>query len=99
MDLRPTLDAPDDDPYLWLEEVEGERALAWVAEQTARTRARFADDRVTADREALKAALDRPGHGDDEFRAQPFGLRQQRLIVARDDLGHAVAVSHIDEDQ
>jgi len=61
MDLRPTLDAPDDDPYLWLEEVEGEAALAWVAEQNARTRARFADDRVTADREALKAALDRPG--------------------------------------
>ncbi|MBU8539045.1 prolyl oligopeptidase family serine peptidase [Falsiroseomonas tokyonensis] len=61
MDLRPTLDAPDDDPYLWLEDVEGDRALAWVADQNARTRARFADDRVTADREALKAALDRPG--------------------------------------
>ncbi len=61
MDLRPTLDAPDDDPYLWLEEVEGKAALAWVADQNARTRARFADDRVAADREALKAALDRPG--------------------------------------
>ena len=24
MDLRPTIAAPDDDPFLWLEEVEGE---------------------------------------------------------------------------
>ncbi|MDO9499381.1 prolyl oligopeptidase family protein [Falsiroseomonas sp.] len=72
MDLRPTLDAPDDDPYLWLEEVEGERALAWVADQNARTRARFADDRVTADREALKAALDRPGRLPHVTRRGPF---------------------------
>jgi prolyl oligopeptidase len=27
----------DDDPFLWLEEVEGEAALAWVARQNART--------------------------------------------------------------
>jgi len=33
----PTLDAPDDDPFLWLEEVEGEHALAWVTQQNART--------------------------------------------------------------
>lgn len=26
-----------EDPYLWLEEIEGERALAWVREQNART--------------------------------------------------------------
>ena len=30
IDDRPTLAAPDDDPYLWLEEVEGERALDFV---------------------------------------------------------------------
>ena len=30
IDARPTIAAPDDDPYLWLEEIEGERALAWV---------------------------------------------------------------------
>ncbi len=60
MDLRPTLAAPDDDPYLWLEEVEGEAAIAWVAEQNARTLAAFADARFEADREGLKAALDRP---------------------------------------
>lgn len=31
----------DDDPYLWLEEVEGERALEWVKERNARTKARY----------------------------------------------------------
>ena len=30
VDARPTIAAPDDDPYLWLEEIEGARALAWV---------------------------------------------------------------------
>ena len=33
LDPRPTLAAPDDDPWLWLEEVDGERALAWVDAQ------------------------------------------------------------------
>ncbi|MDO9713849.1 prolyl oligopeptidase family serine peptidase [Paracraurococcus lichenis] len=59
-DPRPTLAAPDDDPWLWLEEVEGERALAWVAGQNAATLARLADARYEADRDAVKAALDRP---------------------------------------
>lgn len=61
MDPRPTLAAPDDDPYLWLEEIEGGQALAWVAAQNARTLARLADARFAADRDGLKAALDRPG--------------------------------------
>jgi len=59
-DLRPTLAAPDDDPWLWLEEVEGERALAWVAAQNAATFARLADARFEAEREAVRAVLDRP---------------------------------------
>ena len=59
-DPRPTLAAPDDDPWLWLEEVEGERALAWVEAQNAATLARLADTRFAADRDAVKAALDRP---------------------------------------
>ncbi len=59
-DPRPTLAAPDDDPWLWLEEVEGERALAWVEAQNAATLARLADARFAADRDAVKAALDRP---------------------------------------
>src|SRR3954471_20491819 len=57
---RPTLAAPDDDPWLWLEAVEGERALAWVAAQNAATLSRLADARFEADRDAVKAALDRP---------------------------------------
>ncbi|WP_419899761.1 prolyl oligopeptidase family serine peptidase [Roseomonas sp. USHLN139] len=61
MDPRPTIEAPDDDPFLWLEEIEGERALAWVAAQNEQVLQRLADDRVAADRDGLKAALDRPG--------------------------------------
>ncbi|MGY2048414.1 prolyl oligopeptidase family serine peptidase [Methylobacterium sp. JK268] len=59
-DPRPTLAAPDDDPYLWLEEVDGARALAWVEAQNAATLEAYADGRFAADRDGLKAALDRP---------------------------------------
>ena len=34
----------DDDPFLWLEDVEGEKALAWVREQNARTLALLETD-------------------------------------------------------
>ena len=37
IDDRPTIAAPDDDPYLWLEEVEGERALDFVDRQSRLT--------------------------------------------------------------
>jgi prolyl oligopeptidase len=43
---------PADDPYLWLEEVQGEKALAWVRERNAASRAvlekqpNFASDRA-----------------------------------------------------
>ncbi|MGB3270170.1 MAG: prolyl oligopeptidase family serine peptidase [Rhodanobacter sp.] len=33
-----------DDPWLWLEDIRGARPLAWVKQQNARTRARFASD-------------------------------------------------------
>jgi prolyl oligopeptidase len=59
-DPRPTLEAPDDDPYLWLEEIDGEPALAWVETQNAATLARFGDARFATDREALAAIFDRP---------------------------------------
>src|SRR5215471_9664721 len=59
-DPRPTLDAPDDDPYLWLEEIEGPPALAWVEAQNAATLQRFTDARFAADRDALKIIFDRP---------------------------------------
>src|SRR5262245_46068068 len=59
-DARPTLAAPDDDPYLWLEDVEGPRALTWVEEQNKKTLARFGHARFAADRDTLRAIYDRP---------------------------------------
>lgn len=59
-DCRPTLDAPDDDPYLWLEEVDGPAAVVWVAARNAETRARFEGPRLSADQDALAAIMDRP---------------------------------------
>jgi prolyl oligopeptidase len=59
-DPRPTLEAPDDDPYLWLEEIDGDRALAWVDAQNGVTLQRFGDARFAADRDTLAAIYDRP---------------------------------------
>lgn len=41
VDDRPTLQAPDDDPWLWLEEIEGKQALDFVARQNQLTLAAF----------------------------------------------------------
>ena len=59
-DPRPTPDAPDDDPYLWLEEVEGERALQWVEARNAATLGHLSDARVAADREVDNGPSTRP---------------------------------------
>lgn len=59
-DYRPTLNAPDDDPYLWLEDIEGERALDWTASQSARTLGHFGGTQFERDRDALTAIFDRP---------------------------------------
>ncbi len=56
----PNLAQPDHDPWLWLEEVEGERATQWVAAQNAATLARFADADFAATRDAIQAMMDRP---------------------------------------
>lgn len=58
-DSRPTVAAPDDDPHLWLEDVEGERALAWVEEQNARTERTFSTPAFLGDRDAMAAIMDR----------------------------------------
>ncbi|UVK50091.1 prolyl oligopeptidase family serine peptidase (plasmid) [Mesorhizobium sp. AR02] len=58
-DVRPTLNAPDDDPYLWLEDVEGERALDWTASQSARTLKHCGGTRFERDRAALTMIFDR----------------------------------------
>jgi prolyl oligopeptidase len=60
IDSRPTISAPDDDPYLWLEEIEGTRAIAFVAAQNAATLARFGHAGCAADRDVLAAIYDRP---------------------------------------
>jgi prolyl oligopeptidase len=55
----PTLSAPDDDAFLWLEEVEGAQAVAWVDARTAETVARYGGGATLADRDVLAAILDR----------------------------------------
>ncbi|HEY1432390.1 MAG TPA: S9 family peptidase, partial [Stellaceae bacterium] len=59
-DPRPTIEAPDDDPYLWLEEIDGQRALAWVEAENSATLAQFGDPCFTGDRDTLAAIYDRP---------------------------------------
>jgi prolyl oligopeptidase len=52
---------PDDDPHLWLEDVLGERPLAWVRERnTAARQALEPHPRFASLRERLRAALDSP---------------------------------------
>ncbi|MEL7542727.1 MAG: prolyl oligopeptidase family serine peptidase [Pseudomonadota bacterium] len=58
VDLRPTLDAPDDDPHLWLEDIDGDKAIAWVDAQSARTRAAFSGGQFDRDRNILKSIFD-----------------------------------------
>jgi prolyl oligopeptidase len=51
--------AEDDDPYLWLEDVAGEKALDWVRERNATTQAHFeSDPAFQALQEDLLAILD-----------------------------------------
>ncbi|WP_296514743.1 prolyl oligopeptidase family serine peptidase [Rhodopseudomonas sp.] len=46
-----------DDPLLWLEQIEGEQAVAWVEAQNSRTDALRDDDRYRADFDAVLAIL------------------------------------------
>jgi prolyl oligopeptidase len=56
----PTLETPDDDPYLWLEEIDGAEAIAWVDAQNARTLEKFGGPGFEADRVTLAAIYERP---------------------------------------
>jgi prolyl oligopeptidase len=60
IDDRPTIAAPDDDPYLWLEEIEGQRATAFVDQQSKATLEKFGTAGFVADRDTLAAIYDRP---------------------------------------
>jgi prolyl oligopeptidase len=74
VDPRPTLAQPDDDPYLWLEDIDGARATAWADAESALTMARYGGAAFAADRDALAAILDRPDN-------IPFvGRRKERLF-------------------
>ena len=59
-DPRPTVEAPDDDPYIWLEEREGTAALVWVEAQNRATMQRFANGRYETERDILKRIFDQP---------------------------------------
>ena len=59
IDDRPTIAAPDDDPYLWLEEVEGAGALDFVDRQSRLTLEAFGGRHYEADRDTLAAIYDR----------------------------------------
>ncbi len=54
------IDVPDDDPYLWLEDIDGLRASAWADAESTKTLRRFDTDAFRADRETLTQLLDRP---------------------------------------
>lgn len=60
VDDRPTLSAPDDDPWLWLEEIEGRQALDFVERQNSLTLAAFGGAAFARDRDILAAIYDRP---------------------------------------
>ena len=47
-----------DDPYLWLEEIDGDAALAWVRERNETTTAEFSDERFEQMRTDALAILD-----------------------------------------
>ncbi|MDE5446750.1 prolyl oligopeptidase family serine peptidase [Bradyrhizobium sp. CSA207] len=57
---RPTASTPDDDPYLWLEKIEGGRALNFVERQNSRTVRVFGGAAFERDRDTLAAIYDRP---------------------------------------
>jgi prolyl oligopeptidase len=59
-DPRPTIEAPDDDSFIWLEEIESTHVLDWVEALNSATLRRFNDEGVTTDRAILKAIFDRP---------------------------------------
>ena len=77
IDARPTLEAPDDDPYLWLEEIEGERALAFVEQQNKLTLGKFARRELRS--RSRHAGFDLRSAGQHSLYQPPRRLRLQPL--------------------
>ena len=53
-DPRPTLEAPDDDPWIWLEDIDSPQAVSWVEARNAKTLERFGGPRYLQDRFDLR---------------------------------------------
>jgi prolyl oligopeptidase len=60
--FAPTINEPDHDPYLWLEETNSVRARAWVNARNDEALRKFGDTRFVADRDALAAIYGSPGN-------------------------------------
>jgi prolyl oligopeptidase len=73
LDARPTVNAPDDDPFLWLEHIEEARSIEWVIKQNAATLVCVGDSSYGADRDVLAAILDHPDN-------IPFVSRRGSLV-------------------
>src|SRR4051794_37772875 len=58
MTSHPNPSDGSDDPFLWLEEIDGDRAVSWVDAQNARTDAALCDEAYRADFDAVLAILD-----------------------------------------
>ena len=57
--VEPQKQAPDEDPYLWLEEVTGDKALAWAREQNKKSNGELeAVPGFTQTRDRVRAILD-----------------------------------------
>ena len=93
VDDRPTLSAPDDDPWLWLEEIEGKQALDFVDAAERLTLDAFGGAAFERDRDVLAAIYDRPDNipyvsrrGDDlhnlwKDATNPRGLWRQTTLA------------------
>jgi prolyl oligopeptidase len=56
----PPADVSDDDPFIWLEEIDSAQARAWVEARNAETEKALCDDRFERDRAALLDILNAP---------------------------------------
>jgi prolyl oligopeptidase len=57
--MKPTPESPDDDPFLWLEQIDGSVACGWVEAENVLTLARFGGAGFARDRDTLAALWDR----------------------------------------
>lgn len=55
----PNVESPDEDPHVWLEQIDDPAAVQWADAQTARTLEAFGDAAFARDRDALLAIYDR----------------------------------------